>query len=280
MTGMADSSDRQSRESSLFREEELGTASGCPQALGRLLERYRPHLLKVVLTRYPHCLDDKVCAMDLVQETIIAGWRQFAGFRGNSRAELARWLQQILRNTLKSALRACSARKRDTRLAAGAAHALVDKKERRSLDEAIRREQHGLVKEAVSGLPVAQQRVLQLRYWSELSFAQIGALTGQSEEAARKLLARSLVRLRKHLDSTDGPTSATRHATFAENRETRWGTSPETPPQRQLSEDANHRQSGDAKGLMDHSCRTEAPLLSSTPPSGPNPRSASGSWEG
>ena len=77
-----------------------GLRTGDAEALGRALKSCREYLLMVAKRRLDADLIAKGGASDLVQETLLGAYRNFAGFRGRSRAELLAWLSSILRNNL------------------------------------------------------------------------------------------------------------------------------------------------------------------------------------
>ena len=53
--------------------------------------------------------------------------------------------------------------------------------------------------EVLEGLPSDYRDVIERREFNEQSFAQIGRMTGRSEEAARKLHTRALLRVGESL---------------------------------------------------------------------------------
>ena len=66
--------------------------------LGEVLQAYRPYLLGVAWQMLPQGLLGKVAPSDVVQETLLRGYREFPEFTGNDWAELVAWLRQILVN--------------------------------------------------------------------------------------------------------------------------------------------------------------------------------------
>jgi RNA polymerase sigma factor (sigma-70 family) len=53
-------------------------------------------------------------------------------------------------------------------------------------------------------LPEDYRRVLQLRYWSGMTFVDIAPLLGRSPDAVRKLWYRAVERLQSELNAADG----------------------------------------------------------------------------
>ena len=56
-------------------------------------------------------------------------------------------------------------------------------------------EQVGAMRAALDAMPEDYRQAIMLRNWERLSFAEIGQQLGRSEEAARKLWTRAVLRL-------------------------------------------------------------------------------------
>src|SRR5262245_45138140 len=74
--------------------------AGSPAALGQALEACRGYLLLVAQGEVAEDLRAKGGASDLVQETLLEAYRDFARFQGDSEAELLAWLRRLLLNNL------------------------------------------------------------------------------------------------------------------------------------------------------------------------------------
>lgn len=57
-----------------------------------------------------------------------------------------------------------------------------------------------MLRAALQRLSEEQRRVIRLRNWDELTFAEIGRRLNRSEEAARKLWTRSVEKLQAELE--------------------------------------------------------------------------------
>src|SRR5689334_5788737 len=87
-------------------EQRLEAArNGLQEALGPLLEGYRPYLLLVANRQLPPDLRPKVGASDLVQDTFLEAQRDFAQFHGHTEDELRAWLARVLLNNLANITR-------------------------------------------------------------------------------------------------------------------------------------------------------------------------------
>jgi RNA polymerase sigma-70 factor, ECF subfamily len=90
----------ESQESGLVQQLIMEARLGSQPSLGRMLESCRQYLLLVANQELRPELQGKVGASDLVQESFLEAQRDFAGFEGQTEAELLAWLRRIL-------LRAC-----------------------------------------------------------------------------------------------------------------------------------------------------------------------------
>src|SRR6516225_5881973 len=87
--------------------------AGDDAARGRLLELYRNYLRFVARVLISQPLQARLDASDLVQETVLKAYREFAGFLGSSDPELVAWLRKILVRTLADQVKRHRAQGRD-----------------------------------------------------------------------------------------------------------------------------------------------------------------------
>ena len=80
---------------------------------GRALERFRQYLLLVARQQIDEPLRGRLDPSDVVQQTLLEAHRNRDQFRGQTEAELAAWLRQILAHSLTDAIRALRRAKRD-----------------------------------------------------------------------------------------------------------------------------------------------------------------------
>jgi RNA polymerase sigma-70 factor (ECF subfamily) len=190
---------------------------GEPDALGRIFEVARGHLLLLAERELPAELRPKIGPSDLVQETAIEMHRGFARFTGTTAEECFAWLREILRNNTVDAVRHYRERLKRTvdREVSLSAHAnrgeaaFVDR--RRSPDaSAIRREEADALAHVLPRLPAEERQVLELRYGSGMSFAEIADQLGRSSKTVRKLWFRAIARTQREL-AADGVVAAAEH---------------------------------------------------------------------
>jgi RNA polymerase sigma-70 factor (ECF subfamily) len=179
-------------------------------ALGQLLELYRNYLALLARYQIGRRLQGKTDASDLIQETFLEAYRDFAQFRGNTEAELASWLRRILASNLANLVaRFFGTKRRDVRLEQELADDLDQSS--RALDwglvaqqsspshQAARRDQAVLLANALERLPEDYRQVLILRHLEELSFPDVACRMDRSVHSVKNLWARALARLRLNL---------------------------------------------------------------------------------
>jgi RNA polymerase sigma-70 factor (ECF subfamily) len=183
--------------------------AGSRDALGKLLEAARQYLLTIARQELDQDLRTKNSPSDVVQETFIEVQRAFGHFQGETEAELLAWLRQLLLHRVGKLRR----RYRDTQKrqlarevtldgdgsSGGTAGELAGNVLSPS-GQAMEHEQDQALQAALGRLPDDYRRVIALRYQEQLPFEEIGRLLQRSPDAARKLWARAVERLREELD--------------------------------------------------------------------------------
>ena len=161
-----------------------------------LAELYRTHHLQMVrLARL--LVDDTASAEDVVQEAFLGMHRNRRALR-DSRAAVG-YLRQAVVNQSRSMLR----RRRTVR-----AHLKVAEPELAppADTDVILAEEHQEVLRAVDQLPPRQREVLVLRYWSDMSEAEIADALGISKGTVKSQASRAMATLTKIMQGgvTDG----------------------------------------------------------------------------
>jgi RNA polymerase sigma-70 factor (ECF subfamily) len=182
--------------------------AGSAEALGEVLEACRGYLLTIAQRELDPHLRAKGSASDLVQQTFLEAQRDFAGFHGETEAELLAWLRRLLLNNLANFVRdyretAKRQVKREVRLPK------VDSSHSGDLGpaaaapspskQAMLHERTAAVLDALEKLPPDYRQVVWLRYHDERSFEQIGQIMGRTANAVRKLWLRAVGRLKQDL---------------------------------------------------------------------------------
>ncbi len=179
------------------------------------LENYRAFLRLQVrqLYRDPR-LERRFDSSDLVQETLLKAHQKLDQFRGQTAAELVKWLQEILVHTLADAVRQARAQKRDVALDQSLHEVLADSSARveaflesgrpSPLHEVERGEMLLRLTAAMEELPEDQHEVVMQRDLLGLPVAQIAAHLGRTEKSVAGLLLRGRRRLRALLFDYQG----------------------------------------------------------------------------
>jgi RNA polymerase sigma-70 factor (ECF subfamily) len=190
--------------------------AGDGAALGDLLERYRNYLSLLARVQIGRRIQGKLDVADLVQETFLGVHRGIRNFRGSSEAQFLAWLRQILVGILANQVRRYfGTKRRDVRLE----RELQDDLDRSSVflgshlvasqsspsAQASRREQAVILADAMEGLPDDYREVIILRQLEGLSFPDVARRMGRTEDSVKNLWARALARLRRSLETLDGP---------------------------------------------------------------------------
>jgi RNA polymerase sigma-70 factor, ECF subfamily len=183
--------------------------AGSREALGKVLEAAQHYLLSIARQELDPDLRAKNSPSDVVQETFVEAQRDFGQFQGDTEDELLAWLRQLLLHRVGKLRRRYrdTQKRRLTREVAlggddssdGPAGGLAANMPSPS-GQAMENEQDQTLQDALGRLPEDYRRIITLRYQEQLPFEEIGRLLQRSPDAARKLWARAVERLREELD--------------------------------------------------------------------------------
>ncbi len=182
---------------------------GDAEALGVLLQRYRPYLRVMAQRRLDSGVRPRVDPSDVVQQTCLEAHRDLPHFRGTDEGNLVAWLRKILENNLTETFqRHILAKKRTTDkersldAAASGEQTLADKLpagQSSPSQRAMRGEAAIRLAHAMEMLPDDQHEAIRLRYLEGWPLAQIAGRLQRSDVAVAGLLKRGLRGLRKRL---------------------------------------------------------------------------------
>jgi RNA polymerase sigma-70 factor (ECF subfamily) len=175
---------------------------------GRPLEEYRDYLRLLARLHLDPRLRSQLDPSDIAQETLVKAHARRDQFQGQTDAEKAAWLRQILANTLTDALRRFKRQQGDQHESLEAA---VEESSARlekwlaasgpsSPDQAARQEQILRLAAALAQLPDEQRNAVELRHLQGYSVPAISELTGRSVASVAGLLRRGLKTLREQLE--------------------------------------------------------------------------------
>lgn len=185
--------------------------AGEPDALGRLLERYRPYLTLLARVQIGRRLQSKADADDVVQDAFLEAHRAFPRFEGSTEPTLTRWLRQVLAGQLAHLVRRYfGARARSLGLeqslcadldsSSGVLAGGLAAGGPSPSEEARRRERAVLVADVLGRLPEDYREVVTLRQLEGLPFADIAARMGRTVDSIQKLWVRGLGALKDALE--------------------------------------------------------------------------------
>jgi len=203
---MTDSSSWMSRLLDAFRR-------GDAEAGDPLLARCRSWLTLLARLQIDTHFQGKFDRSDVVQQTMLEAVRNFPQFRGQTDAELAAWLRQILAHVLAHEVRRYRGTdKRDVGREVSLQQSLEQSSQRLGdllaasgpspSQQAARHEQELLLAAVLARLPDDYREVIILRNLESLSHEQVAGRMQRSPGAVRMLWVRALTRLREELNQS------------------------------------------------------------------------------
>jgi RNA polymerase sigma-70 factor (ECF subfamily) len=138
---------------------------------------------------------------DLVQDAWVKIHKNVHTFRGKTVGELRAWAIRILRNVRQDILKSRGAKKRDASRSVHGDAILPDlaADSTSPSQRAVRKEQLGLLLNALPRLPESDRRVIELRIRQDLSWAEVGERLGLKAGTACQQFARAILKLREML---------------------------------------------------------------------------------
>lgn len=183
------------------------------EAWSAQLPEFRDYLRVLAKTQIETRLQGKLDASDLVQQTLLEATRDMAQFRGQSRAELARWLRQILARNLANIVRDFSRGKRDIAREQSLENALEESAIRFEAwladsglapdGQAARNEMLLKLSNALFALTPPQREAVELRHLHGCSIQEIAQRMQRTPAAIAGLLHRGLSDLRTLLEDAE-----------------------------------------------------------------------------
>lgn len=180
---------------------------GSTEALGRLLEHFRPYLLQVAGSAHPAHLQGKAGDSDLVQQSFLEAHQNFSRFEGTTEAELAAWLRRILDCNVANVSRDYHTAKREVGREVPLADPASSKDGLAQLaasgpspsGRVAAGEEAAAIERALARLPEEYRQVIVLRNREQHSFAEVGRAMNRSADAVRKLWTRAIEKLQQEL---------------------------------------------------------------------------------
>lgn len=179
-------------------------------AQGEILVYFQPWLKLLARLQIDSHFQGKFDPSDIVQQTLLEACRALPRFRGQTQAELAAWLRQILAHVLAHEVRRYrGTRQRDLDREVSLEQSLAESSRRLGevlatsgtspSQQAIRHEQEVLLAEILARLPEDYREVIVLRNLEGLPHEEVARRMDRSVGAVRMLWVRALARLRQEL---------------------------------------------------------------------------------
>ncbi len=173
-----------------------GVRQGAPAALGDLLERYRDRLLGRVRLMMGEEARKHAESMDFLQGVLLEIARDIDRADIEDEEIFLRWATRIARNNIRDHLR----RRRERALESFSQSGILARSGTSPASQAGRREDVEQLVEAMERLSPDHRRVIELRDFDALSYADVAReMEKPSEDAAQMLHARALARLTREL---------------------------------------------------------------------------------
>jgi RNA polymerase sigma-70 factor (ECF subfamily) len=184
---------------------------GDDEQMGPLLELYRNYLAVLATTQISDRLRRRLSPSDVVQETMLAAYRDFGQFRGTTEHEFLAWLRKVLIHTIQRAVDVhLRAKRRDARRevsieqlggqldrsAANFLYAVVDSGPSPSA-AARQREASVALADQLAKLPSHYREVIVLRNLQGLSFDDVAQRMNRSSGAVRMLWLRAIDKFKR-----------------------------------------------------------------------------------
>jgi RNA polymerase sigma-70 factor, ECF subfamily len=180
------------------------------------LERFRGLLRLLARVRLDRRVRGKLDPSDIVQQTLLRAHQSLDQFRGQSDAELAAWLRQILAATMADEVRRYGRLKRDVGVervvlasldeSSACLEAWLACDQTSPSQQAVKHEELRLLADALAAMSDDQREAVELHHLKGQSLAEVGRQMGRSKAAVAGLLRRGLKELRDRLE-TEGQDS-------------------------------------------------------------------------
>jgi RNA polymerase sigma-70 factor (subfamily 1) len=186
---------------------------GDREATAALFARAYPELMQAARFRMGPTLRARMDTLDLAQTAYIEAYRDLARYEYRGKGSFLRWLLRILENKIRRQIEFLLAKKRDVRREVELDSPDVEREggpragrspARPPAQRLVEREDRQRLEAAMDRLDERYREVLVDRYYLAMSWREIGAALGRSEEACQMLCRRALLKLKRLYGDTDG----------------------------------------------------------------------------
>ena len=178
--------------------------AGSAGALDALYARCAGKLLPLIRLRMGRSLRTELESRDILQAALLKSFERLGQFEGSGTQSLMAWLARIAENEIRDRADYQGRQRRDAarRVPLEEAEALPVAV-RSALTQAILSEEAERVELALESLTDGHREIILLRQFEELTFPEIAARLGKSEDASRMMFARAMtaltIKLSEHL---------------------------------------------------------------------------------
>jgi RNA polymerase sigma-70 factor (ECF subfamily) len=172
--------------------------AGSPEALNDLYARVASRLLAIIRLRLGSSLRERLESRDILHSVLLRSFQRIGQFQGQDGATLMGWLARMAENEIRDQADFHRRQRRDHRadVALGEEGSPPVPAHARSIvTQLIADERAARLERAIAALSPEHQEVILLRKLEELSWNEVAARMGRTEDACRMLLARAMVAL-------------------------------------------------------------------------------------
>ena len=169
--------------------------AGSSRAMESLYTRCAGKLLPLIRLRMGRSLRSELESQDILQAVLLKSFQRVAQFEGRAGSLMA-WMARIAENEIRDRADYQGRQRRDV-----ARRAALDEAEelpqpvRSALSQVIVTEETDQLERALEALPAGQCEIILLRQFEELTFPEISARLGKSQDACRMMFARAMTAL-------------------------------------------------------------------------------------
>lgn len=173
-----------------IREIVLKAQNGDREAFGQIYNLYQKKIYRFSF----YLIQDRQLAEDITQNTFMKAWKALPSFSFKKNGTIQAYLFKIARNLGIDYQR----KKREISL-----DAIADfmPSEENLEDLVVKSERENIVHKALSGLDKDEKQIIVMRYFEELSYAEIAKTIGKNEGAIRVQIHRVLKKLKGRLSN-------------------------------------------------------------------------------
>ena len=172
--------------------------NGNDRAFEQLVLRHKNKIYATILV----IVKDTVVAEDLLQETFIKAIKTITSGKYAEEGKFLPWISRIAHNMAIDSFRA---NKKHTKLTLDEGINVLNSlkfAEKPVEDKTIKAETYAHLRRMIHKLPVAQQEVLMMRHYMQMSFQEIAEETGVNINTALGRMRYALINLRKEMNKT------------------------------------------------------------------------------